>query len=52
MGKSHFQRQKEYTECLKKKNPEMYLKQDWDRKKNPTRSFEENYKMWELQSKR
>ena len=33
MGKSHAQRQKEYRECLKKKNLELYLKQDRDRKR-------------------
>ena len=33
MGKSHAQRQKEYRERLKEQNPEMYLKQDQDRKR-------------------
>ena len=33
MGKSHAQHQKEYRDCLKEKNPEMYLKQDPDRKR-------------------
>ena len=33
MGKSRAQRQKEYRELLKEKNPEMYLKQDRDRKR-------------------
>ena len=33
MGKSHAQHQREHRECLKEKNPEMYLKQDRDRKK-------------------
>ena len=33
MGKSHTQHQIEYRERLKEKNPEMYLKQDRDRKR-------------------
>ena len=33
MGKSYAQCQKEYRERLKEKNPEMYLKQDRDRKR-------------------
>ena len=33
MGKSHPQRQKEHRKRLKEKNPEMYLKQDRDRKR-------------------
>ena len=33
MGKSHAQHQKEYRECLKEKNLELYLKQDRDKKR-------------------
>ena len=33
MGKSHAECQREYRECLKEKNTEMYLKQDQDRKR-------------------
>ena len=42
MRKSHAQRQKEYRECLKEKNPENVPETRSRQKKNNIRSFEEN----------
>ena len=56
MGKLHTQHQKEYRERLKEKNPEIYLKQDRDRKRIQREALKKTkytkYKIWGLQSER
>ena len=44
MGKSHVQRQKEFRERSKENNPEMYLKQDRDRKRIPQEALKKTTK--------
>ena len=51
MGKSHVQCQREYRERFKEKNPEMYLKQDRDRKRIQREAFKKTTKYQDYKAK-
>ena len=55
MGKSHAHRQKEYREHLKERDPEMFLKQGWDRKRIQREALKKTTKQkieWEKENKK